>query len=200
MTCPNHPEAGRSYTMNFFASSFIDGNGTTTRLRGPSKTVNMVQMRGFGSDATRSTELFVVGEAWGLSGVRDEDGEVSWFTNSTVGAQAGMTPFRMFGGGMGVSDFPGNWDGTSRSGPGQSPEYRSDVGVPRTYIPYYRHPQNLQDTYTFAGDATFGFVDGHSDAIGFDDLVNESTMQSRYRVRWSEEDERVELMNRPQTP
>ncbi|MEL6497121.1 MAG: type II secretion system protein [Planctomycetota bacterium] len=189
MTCPNHPEAGRSYTMNFFASSGVEG-GTRPRRAVPGSNT---PMRGFDATATFSSKMFVIAEAWGRSYVepdenKDDDG--AWFTTSTIGAET-SSPFERFGGGDGISDVGGAWTGGGRTGAPTSPEFPG-VGEAKSYIPYYRHPKDLSDTGTFEGRATFGFVDGHASDIGFSDLVNESTRKSAYRAMWSAEDQKVE--------
>ncbi len=192
MTCPNHPEAGRSYTMNYFASSGVDGGNRPNRSVPGSDT----PMRGFDATATFSSEMFVIAEAWGraYSEPDRDDDDGAWFTTSTIGAEA-STPFRRFGGGAGITDVGGDWQGGGRTSP-RSPEFPGP-GLVKSYIPYYRHPRDLNNTATFEGRATFGFVDGHASDLGFSDLVNESEQRSSYEAMWSAEDQKVELGRNP---
>ncbi|MEL7483996.1 MAG: prepilin-type N-terminal cleavage/methylation domain-containing protein [Planctomycetota bacterium] len=193
MTCPNHPEAGRSYTMNFFASSTVGGGTRPIRSVPGSDS----QMRGFDATATFASEMFVIAEAWGRAYVRpddNDDDDGAWFTISTIGAEA-STPFQRFGGGTGISDVGGDWEGGGRGAP-VSPEFPGAGGT-QSYIPYYRHPSNSGDTGTLEGRATFGFVDGHASDIGYNDLVNEAEQRSSYEAMWSAEDQKVERDGTP---
>ncbi|MEL6798124.1 MAG: prepilin-type N-terminal cleavage/methylation domain-containing protein [Planctomycetota bacterium] len=192
MTSPNHPDAGRSYTMNFFASSATDPPGTATRPVRPERTFGDVTMRGFDSTATFSSQMFIIGDAWGLFPAESRDGDTRWFTSSAIGAQG--LPGEKFGGGTGVSDFPGDWRG-GRTGP-RATEMEAG-GDPFSYIPYYRYPQRRDNTFALEGSACFGFVDGHASNVKVDELVDLQTGLSRYNVLWTAEDRKVELDRNP---
>ena len=194
MASPNHPDAGRSYTMNYFASSAVSLNAGGRGIR-PVKTVNGVEMRGFDSGAVYSSEMFIIADAWAPNGVENDEGEVVWFTNSAIGAAGGVGPGQMFGTGAGVTDFPGNWTG-GRGGVGRSPELEAQ-GEPKSYVPYYRYPGRNTDFYALEGSACFGFADGHANVIGVNDLVDLGTEKSTYTARWTAEDDRVEKDSNP---
>jgi prepilin-type N-terminal cleavage/methylation domain-containing protein len=192
MTSPNHPDAGRSYTMNFFASSAVDPGSGQTRPSRPQRTFGDVTMQGFDTSATFSSETFIIADAGGLFSAESRDGERNWFTSSAIGAQG--LPGEKFGGGNGVSDFPGDWRG-GRTGP-RAPEMEP-VGDPTSYIPYYRYPRRTQDTYAIEGTACFGFVDGHASTVNASELVDLNTGLSTYEVRWTDQDEKVERDSTP---
>lgn len=187
MASPTHPEAGRSYTMNHFANSLAT-----------QREINGVKVLPWNTNATFSSQMFLMADAWGQSGQFNRDGDLRWFTLASVGSSAqNPTPGEMFGAGAGVSDFSsGNWTGTGRNSPGRSPELEA-TGLPNSYIPYYRYPQRRDNLFDIEGGACFGFADGHADTIGASDLVDLSTGKSRYNVLWTEFDQRVERDNNP---
>jgi len=172
MRCPNHPSAGRSYTMNYWASSQIDTG------RPPGGTLG----RSFDAATDFSSKMLLIAEGWGLSS--GTSGGTNWFTNSAVGPQG--LPGERFGGGAGVSDFPGDALGRTRA-----PEMDSS-GTPRSYIPYYRHPKRLKDTFEMRGSANFGFVDGHVDGKQPQKLFDNGTGKSTYDTLWSVNDQQIE--------
>ncbi|MGP1273538.1 MAG: type II secretion system protein [Phycisphaerales bacterium] len=190
MISPNHPDAGRSYTMNYFASSAVNVNAGGRPI-GPVKTVNGVQMRGFDSTAVYGSSMFLIADAWAPNGVETDEGDVVWFTNSAMGAAGSVGPGQMFGAGAGVRDFPGNWTGGGRGGVGRSPELEP-VGEPNSYVPYYRYPGRRSEQFKLEGSACFGFADGHADVINVTDLIDLQTENSLYTVRWTAEDDQVE--------
>ena len=181
MTSPNHQDAGRSYTMNHFANSLAT-----------ERTVNGVKVLPWNSTATFSSKMFLVADAWAPSGQENRVGDVRWFTNASVGSStSNPTPGEMFGAGAGVTDFPGNWEGGGRNGVGRSPELEP-VGLPKSYIPFYRYPLRRNDLYAIEGSACFGFADGHADNVQASSLVDLATQQSTYNVMWTERDQKVE--------
>lgn len=182
MISPSHPDAGRSYTMNHFANSLAT-----------LKEVNNVKVYPWDTTARYSSEMFLMVDAWAPSGqVSQRTDEVRWFTNASVGSStSNPTPGRMFGGGSGVVDFPGNWEGTGRTGVGRSPELEA-TGVPKSYIPYYRYPQRRAKQHAIEGSANFGFADAHADNIKASDLVDLTSGKSLYRAWWTAEDQQIE--------
>ncbi len=192
MTSPNHPDAGRSYTMNYFASSAVELNAGGRPIP-PQRTFGDVTMRGFDTTATFSSKMFIIADAWGLFPAESRDeGEINWFTSSTMGAQG--RPGEKFGGGNGVSDFPGEWAG-GRTGPRASE--MEPVGSPTSYVPYYRYPRRQQNTFDIEGSACFGFADGHASTTQARELVDLNTGLSRYEVLWTAEDQKVERDSTP---
>jgi prepilin-type N-terminal cleavage/methylation domain-containing protein/prepilin-type processing-associated H-X9-DG protein len=178
MACPNHPSAGRSYTMNYYASSAV---GDSLR-RPPDTSTGKFWSLDRGSD--ESTKLFPLAEAWGYSS-GGPTGEKLWFTNSTIGARG--LPGERFGGGAGVNDVG---DG-SAFGRTRSPEMGSS-GITTSYIPYYRHPKRGGDPFQLKGGANFSFLDGHVDYIKVDDLVDLSSGRSTFRVLWAPNDRDID--------
>jgi prepilin-type N-terminal cleavage/methylation domain-containing protein/prepilin-type processing-associated H-X9-DG protein len=178
MRCPNHPDAGRSFTMNYFASSAV---GSSFRRPADTSTGKFWSLDR-GSD--ESTKLFPLTEAWGLSSGTSGSSEKRWFTNSGVG-QRGL-PGERFGGNAGVTDWPG--DALSRS---RAPEMGSS-GSPTSYVPYYRHPKRGGDPFQLKGGANFSFLDGHVDYINVNDLVDLSTGRSTFRVLWAPNDRDID--------
>ncbi|QOJ01944.1 MAG: prepilin-type N-terminal cleavage/methylation domain-containing protein [Phycisphaeraceae bacterium] len=173
MMCPNHPSAGRSYTMNYWGSSAVNGGRAPMGQFG----------RWFDAVVDRSSDVLLIGEAWGLSS--GGSGRDRWFTNSAIGIQG--RPGERFGGGGGVNDFPGDWDG-GRSG--RAPEFPG-TDSPRSYIPYYRHPKKDKAPLEPMGSANFGFADGHTALWRHDNLYNPNG-RSTLKVLWSMVDEQVE--------
>jgi len=203
MVCPEHVDGGRSYTMNYWASSAsaVDPSSINMQTGYPENFFIPGQDnsgagpgRAFNANARDASSLLLLSEAWGLwaadaavsgGGVVDP----SWFTAASIG-QYGM-PGERFGGGvdgMGVEniDWPGNWTSTAATPPEMNPPE-----TPKSYIPYYRHTGSLTDTYEIDGGANILFVDGHVEYVGVNDLVNTSTGYSEVNVLWSPEDPRI---------
>ena len=186
MKSPNHQNAGRSYTMNHFANSLAQD-----------KTLFGVKVRPWDTTALYSSNLFIMSDAWAPSGQANRDNEVRWFTNASVGATpAAKKPGELFGGGAGVQDFPGNWEGGGRSGIPRSPELEN-AGLPKSYIPYYRYPVRRDKLYALEGSACFGFADGHADSINARDILDLDTGKSTYKVLWTAQDQAVERDSTP---
>ncbi len=173
MTCPSHQDAGRSFSMNYWASSAATTSGG--RLVAPNNSLG----KGFDANVNFSSKMLLAGEAWGQA--RDATGTV-WFTNSTIGPQG--RPGQRFGGGLGVADFPG-LDTDPRP-----PEVDAFVN-PSSYIPYYRHPKRTRDFAKLNGSANLGFVDGHVDLRKPQDLFA-VTGRSTFSVLWSPIDEQAD--------
>jgi len=177
MASPNHPSAGRSFTMNYFAAWSVQRvNGQLVKAGDRSNG------RHFNASVEFSSKIFLIADAWGLSS-GTSNGQL-WFTNSSIGAQ-GM-PGERFGGGNGVNDYPGDALGRTRA-----PEMES-TGLPKSYIPFYRYPARSKETFNLKGGACFGFIDAHVDIIKQDDLVRAADGKSSYRVMWSTKDEALD--------
>ncbi len=199
--CPNHPEGGRSYTMNYWASSageYTENQhlGTINALKpGSERGEPSYQMgQSFNNDVSRASSVMLFTEGWApfKSELEDHTGETTWFTEATAGRES--LPGERFGGGDGAVRTPswrniGTW---AAADPG-SPEMRSGTTeAPKSYIPYYRHPKRSEDLFGLIGGADLAFVDGHVEHYDVKDLVNLSTGRSTYKVLWSPTDEKVE--------
>ncbi len=193
MMCPNHPNAGRSYTMNYWAAS-----AGTWRLNGFKAEVFKPGMgtvdptepnRGTGWDTSVSnaSRMILNAEAWGL--FRSENpSDNRWFTIGNVG-YAG-TPGERFGGGAGIplSWFPGQWNENPPAielfgGVGSAPV--------KSYVPYYRHPNRTTDRTQLKGSSNMVFADGNVSQYTYQDLVR-ADGKSTLKAQWSPLDARIE--------
>ncbi len=193
MLCPNHPQGGRSYTLNHWAASAVtwQNTGSTNRVYKPAGDPRdpgaRDRGRGFDSAADRASDLILAAEAWGMwpnEGANQVD-DATWFTVGNIGANA--MPGERFGYGAGIP----SWE---FSGPyWLAPEFEGSPGeVPSSYLPYYRHPKRLEKTYDLQGSVNIAFVDGHVSVEKPADLGNASDAKSTYRALWSLIDERIE--------
>ncbi|MBY0312007.1 MAG: type II secretion system GspH family protein [Phycisphaerales bacterium] len=173
--CPNHPQGARSYTMNFWASAYIARDCSTNQTTAPGGSGGSGG-KGFNADVDLGSKMMLIGEAWGTARQNSSiTGQPQFWTVATIGAQ--QTPGRRFGGGMGVSDF-------NLSSP-VGPEFQS---VPRSYIPYYRHPNRTMERQAIKGSAYFGYVDGHVEIKTTTQLFNSGNGKSRMDTLWSPKD------------
>jgi len=175
LTCPNHPQAGRSYSMNFWGSS-----GTSAGPGGILLPPNSTRGKGFDANVEFASKTLLIAEAWGQS--PSPTGQI-WFTNSTIGPQG--KPGERFGGGNGVDDFPG------LGGDIRPADVDADTN-PTSYLPYYRHPRRKDKFNAVTGTAFIGFIDGHAEAKRPDDLFVRAGGRSTFNVRWSSIDERAD--------
>ena len=200
--CPNHPDARRSYTMNYYASAGVQlAPGSTpsdyrTHRYLPARNANYsTGTGGIGFtdiSANEPSNTFLLTEAWGVSGVQF-DGVYEWFTNSTVGSQG--RPGQRFGGGQGVNDFPGNAFGTGNLRAPEAGSYDRGSGAsptPQSYLPYYRHPRRGDKPFALEGRANFVFVDNHVAPIDARELFDPDTGLSTFRAIWSNADRRLD--------
>lgn len=194
MMCPNHQDAGRSYTMNFWASSQdSSGNAPGAKIK---TTDPLCKGRAFDLNANEGSRLMLIAEGWGLTGrIDNSSGLVKWFTNSQIGALE--WPGQRFGGGTGLSTVGNaNWDGNTTPGISRSPELGPDLRenkggwpAPASDLPYYRHPR-AKDRLTdrTKGGTHIAFLDTHVAANKPTDLyVTETTRKglSSFKVLWS---------------
>ncbi len=205
MECPNHPQASRSYAMNYWGSSAVEGIRTSftsqdfrwlkpgsldamggSGLEGPG--------RGFDAAVNYASDVMIIGEAWGLYGKPDgETGQIEYYTGETIGRRA--LPGERFGSkeyeaqGSGSSLFPQfqysavNWDTTG------SIEYERDPGA---YIPWYRHPRRSDDYQGIEGGSSMAFMDGSTRVIKAEDTFDTDTGASTLKVLWNPFDSRAE--------
>ncbi|MBY0261535.1 MAG: DUF1559 domain-containing protein [Phycisphaerales bacterium] len=199
MRCPNHPSAGRSYTMNFWAASAGSwrnraGGGIESFAPG-SGAINASEPqlgRGFDTSVEFATATLLMSEAFGLfpSEVPGPSG-TTWFSIGQVG-YLGRPGFRF---GSGALDTLGAAAWPNQNYLTQAPE--SGGVFPKSYLPYYRHPRNNADpTNTLRGSTNIGFVDGHVQGHTYNELVNTANGFSTKRVLWSPLDFQME----PTTP
>lgn len=198
VSCPNHPQAGRSYTMNYWAASAAeyepDWTTGTLRLFKPGQyaanTATYRKGRAFNNAVDESFKMMLFAEGWGLwrSQVATLSGDTNYFTNGSIGSTD--LPGQRFGGGTGLPSARfniGNWQAGTRP-----PEFES-TGSPTSYLPYYRHPKRQSSTHAIQGGANIGFVDGHVAQFSPDQLIkNTTTGQSSFEVLWSPMDRELE--------
>jgi prepilin-type N-terminal cleavage/methylation domain-containing protein/prepilin-type processing-associated H-X9-DG protein len=198
MINPNHPLAGRSWSMNWWASGGIDSSADGRRFTRPSNNNSAEGGAAVDANSSFSTSIFLLADAWGQSrgAAPDAEGRILWFTNSTIGppSAVGSTPHGRFGAGAtGINDFPGGFGGPPQFRP---PELSPNNLFPRSYIPWYRHPRRLRDTQALVGSANFVFLDGHVEQLNVRDLVTstvpgDTAARSTFKVRWSPIDDRL---------
>ncbi len=171
MECPNHVEAGRSYSMNYWASSAttIGASDPTVPVTDLSRVPLAVGSGNqydsfFDAAADGGSKIVLMGEAWGWNETRTNDGRRAWFSNSTIAPQG--TPWARFGGSFGVVDNPGtSWTTLAPEAVGFTP------GNPKFYTPFYRHPGRSKDTLKADGSTHLVFVDGHAESFKQIDVV-----------------------------
>jgi len=205
MKCPNHQSASRSYSMNYWGSSAVEGVRTSftsqdfrwlapgsldalggTNLEGPG--------RGFDAAVNFASDVMITTEAWGLYGKSDgETGQIEYYTGETVGRRA--LPGQRFGSleyeapGTASTLFPQfqfsavNWDTTG------SAEYERDPGA---YIPWYRHPRRTNKYQEIEGGASMAFMDGSARVVKAEDTFDTDTGASSLKVLWNPFDSRAE--------
>ncbi len=177
MLCPNHRQAGRSYTMNYWASSWVARNPTTNQLTRPSGTWG----KGFNADVDEPVRTLLVGEAWAkFAGIGPS--ATVYYTSSSIGAQG--KPGERFGGAGGVQD-----GAIAPDRNGGAPDM-SPVDPPKSYLPYYRHPNRNGEYAALRGSAMLGFPDGHAEAKKPEKLFN-AMGKSTQEVLWSAKDRTV---------
>jgi prepilin-type N-terminal cleavage/methylation domain-containing protein/prepilin-type processing-associated H-X9-DG protein len=182
-TCPNHPEGGRSYTMNFWASSNVEENSL-----GEPWNANTVK---------QTTKNLLIGDAWGQFASVDREDQRVYVTSSTMGASE--QPGERFGGGDGVAAafFPGTEIPSARTG-GGAPEFGGSA--PTSYLPYYRHPRRSDRQTAIDGGCNCCFADGHVADVRAHELFDPNTGVSTLRVIWSRKDSQLAAQNSGQGP
>ncbi len=200
MKCPNHPNAGRSYTMNHWAASAAEvgqpnfSSGTVPYYRPgtyePNESFGLG--RGFNASTERASALMLFSEAWAIWGAEVENsaGEITWFTEGSIGYRG--LPGERFGGGEGISGLPGrgNWEQRADPPIDMNPELSDNL---ESFIPYYRHNSRADDTFALNGATNIAFADGHVESFDAQELYDSTTGRSTYKVLWSINDQRVEI-------
>jgi len=203
MQCPQHPQAGRSYAMNFWASSAVGGNITSTSggvikvaYRPPGVPESQSRTptgegfgRGFTDAVDNASSTILLGDAWGIYAKETDTAELKYFTEEAIGQDS--LPGQRFGGGDGVSRSVafryGNW----RRAESLSPELDEATSIPDSYVPYYRHPGRRDDLQALSGGVHFAFADASVRNYRPEDLFEEDTGKSTLRVLWSPDDYRL---------
>ncbi len=179
MTCPNHPDAGRSYTVNFWTSAYTNLGRAPGVGSGGALSAMGRQVKLGGRDSSSKTML--LGEGWGISGAQRSDRTgVVWFTFSAIGTLG--KPGERFGGGMGAAQNQ-NWD------LGFMPPETDGGQLPKSYIPYYRHPGRSERRTENFGGTNIAMLDGSAQLWSPEALFDNATGKSTYNVRWSSIDE-----------
>jgi prepilin-type N-terminal cleavage/methylation domain-containing protein len=195
--CPNHPQAGRSYSMNYWASAYIElqrfgfGPNAGFRTLRPGDPLAMQNNEDFGrpfkNDVEFSSQVLLTGGSYGQF-LKEQEGDVRGlrgFTQETIGSR--LLPGQRFGfADTQIPDNFGNW------GTMGSPELTSTPDQVRSYLPYYRHPRRNTDFQSLEGRAQFGFADGSARAFDYTDLVDVQAERSSYQVLWTPSDQRIE--------
>ncbi len=201
MVCPSHPDGGRSYSMNYWGSSASEiipnfSTGTIQTLApgtNPANNRTYKKGRAFDSATDFGSDVMLIAEAWAPYGTDNPDstfnlqGKITYFTSETIGAAE--LPGRRFGAGQGVDQRPFEFGGIGNI---TATEFKGGSLLPTAYIPYYRHPKQLDDTYALDGGANMAFVDGHVDQYDGRDLFDPETEASTYKVLWSLIDRQLE--------
>jgi prepilin-type N-terminal cleavage/methylation domain-containing protein/prepilin-type processing-associated H-X9-DG protein len=195
MTCPNHPNAGRSYTRNYWAASAGTWEIRNFRLvtykpgNAPASIdpTENTRGRGWDSSVSNASKMLLLSEAWGL--FRSENpADARWFTIGQVG-YAGL-PGERFGGGAGMplSEFPGQWTSESNLELNDS----NATNPVKSYLPYYRHPNRNKDRTKLSGGSNICMADGSVNQFTYSDLVKPNG-RSSLKVLWSPLDEKIEF-------
>lgn len=200
MTCPNHPDAGRSYAMNYWAASADQWTnaGGTLRAFQPGLLSNGAanpawQGKPFDATVNFADKMLLITEAWGtFSTEQSGPGQINadkrrWFAIADTG-RFGFPSTRLAGGvGMTATSsvFPGDWYGNAAEMRGLTAPAQMNA-----YIPWYRHPRVRDNPVTKTGGANFAFVDGHVGGHKLNELVEQQGSQSRtlLKVLWSTKD------------
>jgi prepilin-type N-terminal cleavage/methylation domain-containing protein len=184
MRCPNHPAAGRSFSMNYWAASagsWRTGSGARPETFAPgSNAVNAQENllgKGFTADVDLSSKMILIGEAWGTFPSEDTTRDTTWFANGQIGYIG--TPGLRFGGGTGLGGFAF----PNQNYVAQAPEAAG--AFPKSYLPYYRHPNRTTDRNALKGSTNIGFVDSHVDQLAYNKLVNTTNGKSTRAALWS---------------
>ncbi len=205
LQCPNHPDGARSYSMNYWAASAAEHvpimsgpQAGTLRVYRPGQlaAAAATYRKGtpFNDDTNHASEIILFGEAWApYKSEQPLDGiDTTWFAQGSIGSRE--LPGHRFGAGVGLPSNVflgpgvGNWTGNP-----SSPELQGNLtSMPKSFLPYYRHPRRGGDTRELTGTANIAFVDGHVKNFSPRDLFESDTEKSTYKALWSEKDRELE--------
>jgi len=165
LVCPEDFGAIRSYAMNIWASSAV--NGTTEQASTNYAPAFNPALRGtlWSQNVGNSSAMILVTETWSSKG----SAAAGWYTPPTVGF-AGLTPGQRFGGEGGVPPFSaGPW------------------GRVNCELVYMRHRfgPHAGSFTSPTGHVSIGYADGHVALKSTGDLVNGSSGLSTMDSWWS---------------
>lgn len=188
MVCPMHPEGGRSYSINAWATS-----------AGSSAVGENVYGRRYKSYVNEATSTMLIGESWGQWRTTNQMNNLEMYMTSSAigqkpGQQTSVNPIGgRFGGGMGVNDWPGNaFGGGMFGGGGRAPEFGAGTDRPTSYIPWYRHPNRTSEPLAIRGGANFVYVGNNVSGERVSELIDQTTGRSTFKVLWSPYDREAE--------
>ncbi|MDX2115892.1 MAG: prepilin-type N-terminal cleavage/methylation domain-containing protein [Planctomycetota bacterium] len=197
MMCPEHPLAGRSYAMNYWASSATKYDVSTgtfaTPGRNPRDAAESERGKGFDGTVGRASDVMLVAEAWGLffnEGASAANPPKAWFAAADIGDLG--KPGQRWGGGTGITDaaaFAGQWVNSSIGAIEMKGLTRTTV---KTYVPFYRHGARELPLHV-DGAANFGMVDGSVRVYRQRELVDQATGKTTLRILWSTYDKDAEF-------
>lgn len=212
LACPNHPYAGRSYAMNYWASSatYYDMGGAILKTYRPGvglygKT-DALRGTAFDPSVNFGSRTLLISEAWAKWGSVLDAGKLE--TSKTYWASADIGKEGYFTGGkyrvasrFGSGSLSTAAQLYSANPPTTAPELaesKSDADI-RTYIPWYRHPGRMNQFTAIKGYAPIAFVDGHVSVFQPSQLYDVSTTppKSTLDVLWSPKDFDLESDSTP---
>ena len=206
LACPNHPNAGRSYAMNYWSASaatFLNGpDGAPAKCYRPGQDPGAYKyeaLRGIGFDTSvnYSSKMILLGEAWAPYGSMLDAGKAdtmqTWWAGADIGHEAQYSggkyrvASRFGGGGLPTSSVLYNAGSPEMFEAKSSSDFKS-------YIPWYRHPRRFKETLVVKGAVPFGFVDGHVATWQASQLFDGSTtpVKSTLELLWSPKDYELE--------
>ena len=159
--CPSDEGSQRTYAMNARAVDDAEVAG-----------YNGAGGNAFDFNASETTKLILLGEAWTRFGTADNA-----FSGATLGGEAGTLPGQRFG--SDTNTFPsGAWHGTAPNQAQATNNYRLHGGN--------------DDISEAEGRSNWAFLDGHVSSFEQTSLYDEATGLSTYEILWSPNDEDVE--------
>ena len=179
--CPNHPDAGRSYTLNAWAISAVTpANAQGTQWRPLTGQFGLA----WNANVDEASRMLLLGEYWAVY----RSGPVNaylWFTGPQFGRAS--TPGARFGGGTGVSvdQMPAN-----RNKPA---EFTPSTVNPTSDVTWYRHPGRRTDTMSLKGSSNMVLADGHAENKRIDQVLDADKGTSTLDVLWSPADRRRDV-------
>lgn len=180
LACPTHQFAGRSYAMNYWASSATtydptnnpNAVATATYRPGFDNTTfagkpDLLKGTGFDNSVNFGSKMLLVSEAWAPWGsVLDAnklDTKQTWWAEAHIGREVKFSSgkYRVatrFG--ADTISNPFTWPTDPKNRPFEMSEAAS-LNDFKSYIPWYRHPRRNKQFTAISGSAPIGFVDGH---------------------------------------
>lgn len=175
--CPNDlPDSLRSYSMNFFASSYVNSQAQDLLARRPVE-------RGvlFRQHTKGASELMLLIESWCEMPQPESPAKREGYAAMAHVGFHGVTPGKKFGAGTGIV-----WTDPPGATPGRF-EPRA------TQIDFHRHRRTPgKSIYDPHGQANFAFADGHVEMLKQEELADLKTGVSRFRAMWSPADRELE--------